>query len=273
MAFKNRVAVYGSTFKPQLLIEEGFFSIFFIEKGFLEIKLGTQDKTISAGQILINTPTNFQIPTKVSDDCQVIGLKYTLDYLKEIKTLIHFYNMFTYFEYQYLPIWNLSFSEQELIANLLRKLKIREESIDDHLFGDQLFNLTFTEFILELTDIGSRQDKKAFHNYNRSEYLSLQFLILAREHYKEQTKLEFYADKLAVSVKYLSETVKSITSKTAKDILVELRISQARILLSSSDLDIAQIAFELSYDSPGSFSKFFKQVEGVSPKAYRELHL
>lgn len=126
--------------------------------------------------------------------------------------------------------------------------------------------------VLELTDIGSRQDKKAFQNYSRAEFLSLQFMTLARKHYKEQVKLDFYADKLAVSIKYISETVKSVTGKTAKEILGELRISHARLLLSTSDLDVAQIAYNLSYDSPASFSKFFKQTEGVSPKEYRKSH-
>ncbi|WP_158963538.1 helix-turn-helix domain-containing protein [Myroides fluvii] len=267
------ISVFQPHKQPDVLIEEGYFSILFIKAGHLQFHQGNEALLVTKGHIVINTPARAEKPSYVSDDCQVIGVKYTLDYLKEITTLNNFYKTFAHFEYQYLPIWDLSPTEQQTIAELIRKLKRREEAFGHHLFADHLFNLTFTELVLELIDIGSKQDKTSFQNYNRAEYLALQFMILARDAYKNETKLDFYADQLAVSVKYLSETLKSITGKTAKEILVELRMNQAKSLLATSDLDITEIAYALSYDSLSSFSRSFKLIEGMSPKEYRDSHL
>ena len=267
------ISIFQNHKQPDVLIEEGYFTILFIEKGSLKFWLEAREITANQGHLFINTPSNVQKLSYISEDCQVIGLKYSLDYLKEIKTLNDFHKTFASFEYQYLPIWDLTKEEQDILTSLIRKLKQREEKQRAHLFVHQLFNLTFTELILELIDMGSRQDKTVFQNYNRAEYLALQFLILARDSYKEQIKLDYYATQLAVSIKYLSETLKSITGKTAKEILVELRIGQAKLLLSTSDLDITEIAYELSYDSVSSFSRSFKQIEGISPKEYRDSYL
>lgn len=258
--------------QPELIVEEGYFSMLFIERGFLTLTLDGQEKRVGQGQVWINTPATAGVLSQVSDDCSIIGVKYTLDYIKEITTLHDFHKTFPHFEYQYLPIWDLSQHEQEIIVSLFLKLKEREVSFGKHPFAHLLFNLTFTELVLELVDIGSKKDKELFKNYNRAEYLAVQFIILARESYKEQTKLDYYADQLAVSVKYLSETLKSVTGKTAKEILVELRLSQAKLYLTTSDLTISEIAYALSYGSPASFSKSFRQEIGLSPKEYRETH-
>lgn len=266
----KRFFVFQHHTQPELIVEERYFSMLFIERGFLLIALDGEEQRVSQGQIWINTPAMTVVPSYVSADCSILGVKYTLDYTKEITTLSDFHNTFAYFEYQYLPIWDLSVREQEIIVPLFLKLKERKASFGHHPFAHPLFNLTFTELVLELIAIGSKRDKEWFKNYNRAEYLAVQFMILARESYKEQTKLDFYADQLAVSVKYLSETLKRITGKTAKDILLELRLAQAKLFLTTSELTIAEIAYELSYASPASFSKSFKQEIGLSPKAYRE---
>lgn len=264
------VFVFQHHSQPELIVEEGYFSMLFIERGFLLLVLDGQEKRVNQGQIWINTPAMPVIPSYVSEGCSILGVKYTVDFIKEITTLRDFHKTFAYFEYQYLPIWDLSQREQETVVPLFLKLKEREVSFGNHPFAHLLFNLTFTELVLELIAIGSKKDKERFKNYNRAEYLAMQFMILARESYQEQTKLDFYADQLAVSVKYLSETLKRITGKTAKDILLELRIAQAKVLLTSSELTIAEIAYALSYASPASFSKSFKQEIGLSPKEYRE---
>ncbi len=269
----QEVIVFKTKSTSKLVLDKGYFSILFIEKGNLTLQLGAQEKTLTQGQILISSPISTIKLVHLSSNLEIIGLKYTIDYLKEIKALNDFHQTFSYFQHQYLPIWTLSLEEQERIVNLLIKLKNRKTPLNQHIFAPQLFNLTFTELLLELVEIGSKQDKNIFQNYNRAEYLALQFMILARDSYKEQTQLDYYADRLNVTTKYLSETVKNLTNKTAKEILVDLRIAQARLLLGTSDLSITEIAYELSYDSPSSFSKSFKQVVGISPKAYKEQYI
>ncbi|MDR0790461.1 MAG: helix-turn-helix domain-containing protein [Bacteroidales bacterium] len=96
-----------------------------------------------------------------------------------------------------------------------------------------------------------------------------QFLQLAEKHYKTERQVGFYAEKLQITPKYLSQITKQASGKSANDWIDEYVILEAKALLKSSRLTIQQIAEELNFADQSIFGKYFKRVEGVSPKEYR----
>lgn len=270
MNIKDSIEVFTEPCPPQVLFEKGFLSIMLLEKGFVKVNNGIKEEQVTVGTMLIHTPGAEEFSIEDGAECSVIGIRFKFDVLKKIKIIDDVQHKLFYFENQYLPIWRLTADEQKLLKQLLDNIAFRLHTSDQHLFGKQLFELAFSEFILELANIGSKLNKDSLSNYTRGEYLTIQFIALARQHYKVETKLEFYASKLSVTTKYLSETVKQINNKTAKEILLELRLSNAKFLLSKSDLDIKEIAYQLGYDSLSTFSRYFKEKEGISPKEYKD---
>ena len=67
--------------------------------------------------------------------------------------------------------------------------------------------------------------------------------------------------------------VRRRTGLTVVELLHRMRIEEAKRLLRESDAYIYQIADRVGFKCPCYFSKVFKRLEGVSPKAYRRLHL
>ena len=63
--------------------------------------------------------------------------------------------------------------------------------------------------------------------------------------------------------------VKTVTGKTASDIIAEFVMNEAKILLESTDKTITQIADELNFGDSYTFSHYFKRNEGRSPVVYR----
>lgn len=96
------------------------------------------------------------------------------------------------------------------------------------------------------------------------------FLKQLQTHHKQERKLEFYADKLCLSAKYLSQTIKNSSGKTAGEWIDEYVMLEAKALLKSTNMTIQQISDELNFPSQSFFGKFFKRLAGLSPKAYRE---
>lgn len=68
---------------------------------------------------------------------------------------------------------------------------------------------------------------------------------------------------------YLSNIIKEETGKSLHRFLIYYRIRNARDLLITTKLDIAEIAWRSGFDSPAYFTKMFKQNVGVTPKEYR----
>lgn len=99
--------------------------------------------------------------------------------------------------------------------------------------------------------------------------MSDQFLMLAQKYFKQERFLDFYAQKLEVTPKHLSRTLKSQTGYTAVEWIERFVILEAKVLLKSSNLNIQQISDELNFPSQSFFGKYFKKLTGMSPKEFR----
>lgn len=104
---------------------------------------------------------------------------------------------------------------------------------------------------------------------NRPQQLSDDFLLLVKQHFKQEHSLEFYANKLCVTSKHLTTTIKSTTDCTAKEWIDKHLLLEAKALLKSTNLTIQQIADTLHFTSQDVFSKYFKHHIGITPKEYR----
>ena len=105
---------------------------------------------------------------------------------------------------------------------------------------------------------------------NRPQQLSDDFLSLVKQHFKQEHSLEFYANKLCVTPKHLTTTIKSTTDCTAKEWIDKHLLLEAKALLKSTNLTIQQIADTLHFTSQDVFSKYFKHHIGITPKEYRK---
>ena len=96
------------------------------------------------------------------------------------------------------------------------------------------------------------------------------FLNLVKQYHTRQRNVEFYANKLCISPKYLSKIVKSVSGFSTPQWIDRFVVSQARQLLKSSDSCIEEISEELNFPCPSFFYKYFKRHTGMTPKQYRE---
>ncbi|MDR1023093.1 MAG: AraC family transcriptional regulator [Prevotellaceae bacterium] len=107
----------------------------------------------------------------------------------------------------------------------------------------------------------------------RQGFLVEQFTSLVRENYRHERDAAFYADKLNLTPKYLSQVLKSATGKSASDWIDDFVMLEAKALLKSTNMTIQQICYELNFPTQSFFGKYFKRRVGVSPKMYREGNL
>nr|WP_310590679.1 helix-turn-helix domain-containing protein [Dyadobacter sp. CY347] len=69
---------------------------------------------------------------------------------------------------------------------------------------------------------------------------------------------QFLAEELHLSSKYLSDCLKQLTGSTTQHLIHEKLIELAKERLSTTHLSVSEIAYELVFDYPQSFSKLFK---------------
>ena len=81
--------------------------------------------------------------------------------------------------------------------------------------------------------------------------------------------VHYVAEKMNLSPDYLSNMLKAVTGLNTQQHIHESLIKKAREKLSVSELSISEIAYELGFEHPQSFSKLFKSKTGFTPSAFR----
>ena len=132
-----------------------------------------------------------------------------------------------------------------------------------------------TEIVKHLVQAFFYSSGYHLHNMTTSEKQSKQaslmkrFLDLVKINFKRERGVEFYADQLCLTPKYLSKVVKQNSEKSASEWISDFVILEAKALLRSTNMTVQQISDALNFPSQSFFGKYFKRCAGVSPKEYR----
>lgn len=82
--------------------------------------------------------------------------------------------------------------------------------------------------------------------------------------------VEKLANELNVSSAYLSDMLRSVTGQNTQQHIHEKLIEKAKEILTSTDLTVSEIAYQLGFEYPQSFSKLFKAKTNFSPLEFRQ---
>lgn len=97
-----------------------------------------------------------------------------------------------------------------------------------------------------------------------------EFNFLVEQNFKTKHTVSEYANLLNKSPKTISNIFSKINSKSPLKYIQERIMLEARRLLYYTDKPIKEIAYEIGYDDIQTFSRFFKNQEGISPSEYKE---
>lgn len=97
------------------------------------------------------------------------------------------------------------------------------------------------------------------------------FVSLIASHYSKAHNIDFYADLLCITRRYLSMICNRTVQKSPKQIIDDYLIQEANTLLATSGMTIQEIAIRLGFSSQASFSRFYKNHEGVAPSDMKNL--
>jgi AraC-like DNA-binding protein len=82
-------------------------------------------------------------------------------------------------------------------------------------------------------------------------------------------KVGDYAREIGISQNHLNDTVRSVTGKSAGQLIKNHLIKRATMCLKYSAKSISEIAYSLGYDDPSYFARFYKRQTGRSPSDFR----
>ncbi|MBI1307305.1 MAG: helix-turn-helix domain-containing protein [Bacteroidetes bacterium] len=180
---------------------------------------------------------------------------------------------FEFFNYSVNEALFLSVNEEDVLNALIENIRAEYQSKIDEFsqniiisqietllnYSDRFYHRQFITRKISNHQILNAMEK-LLNNYFDSEDLMVNGL----------PTVHYIADRLNISPGYLSSLLKMFTGESAQYHIHEILIRKAKEKLSTTRLSVSEIAFDLGFVHPQSFSKLFKSKTNLSPLEFRQ---
>ena len=149
--------------------------------------------------------------------------------------------------------------------------RLRDRMNDNHLqFYDKLMGSMCLTMMYDIFEAHAQRDASAPHT-DRTAYIVKQLMaLLATGVSRTERDVSYYAERLNVSPKYLSSTVKRVTGHSVTSYIDRHTVPILKDFLDDERLSLTQIADLMNFTSLSYFSRYCTKHLGQSPSEYRQ---
>ncbi len=178
-----------------------------------------------------------------------------------------------FFSYATNEALHLSDKEEAVISGIMQNLQGEIEAIIDSYTQD----VVVSHIDLLLNYCNRFHNRQFITRKKVSNDLLIRFEELLSTYFGDDKNgslelptVQYFADKLFVSAHYLNDLLKSLTEQTTQQHIQNHVIEKAKELLSTTQLSVSEIAYQLGFEYPQSFNKLFKNKTSVTPLEFRQ---
>jgi AraC family transcriptional activator of pobA len=211
-----------------------------------------KEHTIQNQEVYILTPN--QVHTMEIGTKKGFLIAISADFFKE-----HFFNNSLLFIQPYFFFKKLNVAIVEILSTLIQLIEIEYN-------GERRRQLL--ENYLQAFFIHISSDVDSFKLEKQTKVRTI--LNLVEQHYRQEKEVSFYAKTLNLSVRRTNEIMVENTGLTVKQLIINRTITEAKRSVGFSTHSFKEIAYELGFQDPAYFSKFFKQKTGCTPEEFKK---
>ena len=167
----------------------------------------------------------------------------------------------------------LSFStEDKLLTQLHDYCNLLSSELNAHDVGMRQASEWLAKMILLILFRAIKQQDEETNVGSSINSHYYQFQKLLENNYRSHWTVAQYAQALQTSVSTLNRVCRKSKGMAAKSIIAERLFVEAKRSLLYTQLHVDQIAYNLGFEDPAYFSRFFKNKSGLSPTSFRQLN-
>lgn len=249
-------------------IRAEYFCLILIQSGYEQFRIDDKRYRSSAGDIIFCPMSETFLIEDVSDDYVGKYIFFSVDFISNAG-----FNYRSNDVLRSLSVdTNVIKNEPDLFRRMefhMDELKVLNNTEKENYYFNEMIWHHFSLVIYEIDNYFKKIEKSHQVTYREDE-ITTSFFILVREHFKDQHSVQFYADELCISRKYLTKVINKTMFKSPRDIIHQVLAVEARLLLKNSSANVNEVASQLNFSDQASFSKFFKKHVGKSPLEYKK---
>jgi AraC family transcriptional regulator, transcriptional activator of pobA len=177
---------------------------------------------------------------------------------------------FPFFQLIQTSLYELDYESSNLIINELNDIRSAFEDKSPYQSQRiQGFLLAFLYRCKVIVEGFSEQETQQA----KPQILAQKYQQLVYKFFLEKRKIEDYANLLNVTPNYLSTVIKATTNRNAKSFIDERLLVESKNLLTYTQADISEIAYQLGFNEVTHFGRFFKKETNESPSDWRKKNI
>lgn len=247
-----------------------FFEITFSQSHGSQLNIDEENISTNSDHVFFLSPgqTFFVDSTKSEEINDIYILFFTAKFVDFATSSYNIIRRFPFFNMDSLSVFYTDKKLSNLYLDYMQRIYREFQSL----------NSDSIEIIKSLLTIVLFETKRNLENNpsfvplknSRKQEVTYHFENLIKRTEKKYQKIKFFADRLNVSPVYLSECVKEITGKTAKSILNEYVLLEAKHQLLNTPHTVERIAIDLGFSDKSNFISFYKKYMALTPNQERK---
>ena len=228
------------------------FNFFFMTKG-----KSVRSKGLNKYEFGANTfffiPA-YEIATHEAIDPHTEGFycHFSLDLLTSDYRLKDLLSDFSFLNFNCYPLVIIDDAAKEVILPILMRLEMEYKK-----GANCRYEILRAYLIALFTELNAFSAPPQYIASNAASILTEQYKNALSQHIYQKQKISDYADMLAVTPNHLNKCVKKTMGKSAHDLLSEMLILEAKVLLKQTSMTVSEIAYKIGRNEISDFARFF----------------
>ncbi|MFM9950642.1 MAG: helix-turn-helix domain-containing protein [Saprospiraceae bacterium] len=144
-----------------------------------------------------------------------------------------------------------------------------EEFTDRDTIQGEMLRILLKRLIIKLTRLVKAQSSAGELTTTELDIVR-KFNLLVENHYKKHHQVQDYANLMFKSPKTLSNLFAKYSEKSPVQVIADRLFLESKRLMLYTDMPAAEIGYELGFDEPAHFSRFFKKMAGVTLTEFKK---
>ncbi|QEM02600.1 helix-turn-helix transcriptional regulator [Mucilaginibacter rubeus] len=242
-------------------------AIVYIKEGGVKLNAGLASWEVQAPSIITLGASVIRYFTKSSDFLKMDVIFFKDSFLLERHADLFFLNKYDFFENNDLHVLSLDEHGVDKFKKIYELIQLTQSGPG---YNQAEIVRSYIFALIYEVDAYHWQHLSKTSSSVKSHPLFAKFRHLLSKNYKQEHRLEFYADHLHLTPKSLSAAIKKQTGKSAGKWIDDAIILEAKVLLQNKSLSVSQISEILNFSDQSVFGKFFRSATKMSPVEYRQ---
>lgn len=245
----------------------GFVLICVCHSGNATFTLNDNPHHMQSGALLVTFGDALVSDVTLSHDFAGTAIVVSHGFMQDsIMSLMHLWPYLLYLMEH--PVIDLGKAEMKRLVQNYHMI-IERLTLADHAFRREATIANFQACYLDVCDCLKRRAPQNEASQSRAYGIFDKFIRALAAEYVEHRDVQWYANKLGLTPKYLTEVVRDVSGRTTSQWINTFVITEIKSLLRHTDLSIKEIAIEMHFADQSFLGKYFKNVVGMSPMDFR----